>query len=107
MSEESKLPWFVKKGTSVRYSPTTGEKFSNDFDYVRSADDQCISVFINGGGDAELVVKAVNVHQELIETLSELLEALSEVDTTLNSSRIIDRLGAAETKANDVLRRAK
>jgi hypothetical protein len=47
------------------------------------------------------------IRDELIEVLNNILESLAQLDMSNNNTKITDQLGVYETKANDVLRRAR
>ena len=57
--------------------------------------------------DADMLVKCVNLMPEIVLALDTLCDAISQVDTSNNSTRVQEILGKAETMANDVSRRAK
>ncbi len=91
-------PWNVENGVNIQDS--------NFYGIAHTRVDSKLSVH-EQTANAELIVRAVNSYDELIEILNNLLEAISQVDTTNNNTRVTEELGIAETKANDLLRRAK
>ena len=68
----SALPWNHKVETKTSYHSQTGEKREDTSHWIYSSDDKFVCItnnYSNGDTNADHIVKAVNMHDRLIEVL--------------------------------------
>lgn len=92
--------------TIIKYNSDTGEKIEKTNHYIYNDKNNFIGVIVDDEESkkrAETIVNSVNNINDLFKALNNLLSAISETDTSNNSTKITEALGLAEIEAETAL----